>query len=430
MWRLIYSGVLYLAIPFILIRLFFKGRRSPAYHQRIPERFAHIDIQPQAGGVWVHAVSVGESNAAIMLIKALRADNPRLHFTVTCMTPTGSQTLLKALGDSVSHCYLPYDLPHAMARFFGVVRPAVGIIMETELWPNMVHVAHQNGVKLMVANMRLSQRSANGYAKIRRLLRPALQRIDQFAVQTSEDAERLGQLGAPQSRISICGNIKFDLPLADESGARQQARIQMLGGRPVWIAGSTHEGEDQPLLQVHQQLLEQFPDLLLILVPRHPERFDAVFQLTEAMKLKTVRHSLATTSEGLGHTTQIYLLDTMGELGRFIELSDIAFIGGSLVPTGGHNVLEACAAGVPVICGPHMHNFSAITKAMLNAKAGAQITHVSELKNILERWLADAALRATIGNNGVALVRNNQGSLARHVKLIHELTFKQEGRNA
>ena len=353
--RHLYTLLLHLALPLIALRLALRARKAPAYARRIKERFSFALPPLKPGGIWVHAVSVGESIAAAPMIRALQARYPELPITVTCMTPTGSERIQALFGDSVQHCYLPYDLPWAAARFLDRVRPRLAVVMETELWPNHIHQCARRGIPVALANARLSERSARGYARFGKLTAPMLAELSLIAVQTQAEAQRFLDLGARPDCVEVTGSIKFDLKIDAEllQRAAELRRQWQAEQRPVWIAASTHAGEDEIVLAAHRQLLETRPNALLILVPRHPERFNSVHELCLSDGLTTRRRA---TGEAVQAGDQVLLGDTMGELLFLYALADIAFVGGSLVANGGHNLLEPAALGKPVLSGPHLFN--------------------------------------------------------------------------
>ena len=309
--RNLYSLLFYLGLPCVALRLWWRGRKAPAYRRRIGERFALGLPQFRQGGIWLHAVSVGESIAAAPVVRALQQRYPDLPVTITCMTPTGSERIRALFGDSVQHCYLPYDLPCRARKFLTALKPVLGIVMETELWPNHIHQCARMNVPVVLANARLSERSARGYARFPRLTAPMLAQLSGIAVQTRAEAGRFLQLGARPETVQVTGSIKFDLHIQPQLlQTAQQLREQwQLEQRKVWIAGSTHEGEDLLMLEAHQQLLQAFPEALLILVPRHPERFDTVYRLCRAQGLEVMRRSSA---EPVSVATRVLLGDTMG----------------------------------------------------------------------------------------------------------------------
>ncbi len=412
--RTLYTLLFHLGLPLVAIRLWLRARKAPAYAKRVGERFALNLPAMQPGGIWVHAVSVGESIAAAPMIRGLLKRYPQLPITVTCMTPTGSERIRAMFADEprVQHCYLPYDLPWAAARFLDRVQPRLAVIMETELWPNHIHQCAKRGIPVALANARLSARSAKGYARFATLTRPMLQEMSLIAVQTEAEAERFRQLGARPECVQVTGSIKFDLTIDPQLLIKARAlreQWQALA-RPVWIAASTHEGEDAIVLAAHRQLLTNYPDALLILVPRHPERFNSVFDLCQSQGFATVRRS---TGELVNAQTQVLLGDTMGELLFLYALADSAFVGGSLVPNGGHNLLEPAALAKPVLSGPHLFNFLEIAALLRDAGALEEVDDAQALALAVRRLFElphDAQLMAQAGLN---VMRANQGALQR-----------------
>ncbi|MBJ9974837.1 lipid IV(A) 3-deoxy-D-manno-octulosonic acid transferase [Pseudomonas sp. S75] len=419
--RTLYTLLFHLGLPLIALRLFLRGRKAPAYRQRIAERLAFGLPPMRQGGLWVHAVSVGESIAAAPLVRALLQAYPDLPITLTCMTPTGSERIRALFADEprVQHCYLPYDLPWAAGRFLDHVRPRLGIIMETELWPNHIHQCARRGIPVALANARLSARSARGYARFARLTRPMLEAMSLIAVQTETEAERFRSLGARPTCVQVTGSIKFDLKIDSAllPHARQLRQQWGACGRPVWIAASTHEGEDGLILEAHQRLLQVHGDALLILVPRHPERFEAVHTLC-CERFATVRRSTGAAVQG---ATQVLLGDTMGELLFLYALADIAFIGGSLVPTGGHNPLEPAALGLPLIMGPHVFNFLEISALLREAGALQQVDDAEGLAGAVRRLVELPQDGRRMGEAGRAVMQANQGALGRLLEALARL---------
>lgn len=419
--RTLYTLLFHLGLPLVALRLFLRGRKAPAYRQRIAERFACKLPAMRQGGIWVHAVSVGESIAAAPMVKALLAAYPDLPITLTCMTPTGSERIraMFASEPRVQHCYLPYDLPWAAARFLDHVRPKLGIIMETELWPNHIHQCARRGIPVALANARLSERSARGYARFAGLTRPMLEEMSLIAVQTETEAERFRSLGARAQCVQVTGSIKFDLKVHDQllPHARQLREQWSALQRPVWIAASTHEGEDALILEAHQRLLQVHGDALLILVPRHPERFDAVHELCRE-RFTTVRRSSGAAVDG---QVQVLLGDTMGELMFLYALADITFVGGSLVPTGGHNPLEPAALALPVITGPHVFNFLEISAMLREAGALQQVDDAEGLAAAVRRLIELPQDCRRMGEAGRAVMQANQGALQRLLEALGKL---------
>ncbi len=384
---MLYTALLALLTPLVVLRLWLKGRVQPAYRLRIGERFGWVPSHSVA--VWVHAVSVGESLAALPLIEALIQRHGERQVWVTTTTPTGSERVQAALGTRVIHTYAPYDLPQVVARFLLRAQPRQVVVMETELWPNLFHALKARGIPLTIANARLSPRSFKGYSKVAGFTRSVLAAVTTVAAQSRLDAERFSALGAP--KVETIGNLKFDLALPTEPHALT-ADIARLGrsNRAAWVAVSTHEGEEDIVLDAHQQMLAREPSTLLILVPRHPQRFDAVAKRLAARGFAFQRRS--TLAENPGAVagplpTTILLGDSMGEVMAYLAAGQVAFVGGSLVPVGGHNLLEPAALGLPVLFGPHMHNFLDARALLLAADCAREITDAASLAAALLEWL-------------------------------------------
>lgn len=414
MSRRVYTAVLYLVLPLILARLALRGLRNRAYWSRWGERFGRVDVRPDV--IWFHAVSVGEVQAAAPLVEALLPAN----ILVTTMTPTGSSQLRRLFPEGVQHCYAPYDYPGSVGRFLDRARPRCLVALETEIWPNILGQCHERGIKVAFANLRLSQQSYQRYARFGRFMASVLRQVDLFAVQAEPDARRLIGLGADPDTVHVSGSIKFEVELpASLSEVAQVLRREWGQARPVWIAGSTHEEEEEQILDAFERLCETHRDLLLVLVPRHPERFPAVAKLCRRRNLRFVRRS-----DGAGPVdpaTRVYLGDTMGELSLMYAASDIAFVGGSLASSGGHNILEPCALGLPVLFGPHMRNFLQISEMAVERGAGVQVSDVPELIRAVDRYLSDANLRFAAGERGREMVRENRGALAKTLAVLEKL---------
>ena len=410
--RTLYTLLFHLGLPLVFLRLLWRAWRAPAYSRRIGERFAFGLPPLRPGGIWVHAVSVGESIAAAPMIRELMARYPHLPITVTCMTPTGSERVQALFGDSVQHCYLPYDLPWAAARFLERARPKLAVVMETELWPNHIHQCARRGIPVALANARLSARSARGYARFARLTAPMLAKLSLIAVQTEAEAERFRQLGARDECVEVTGSIKFDLtidPALLERASKLRQQWTALE-RPLWIAASTHAGEDEIILAAHRQLLSNHPQALLILVPRHPERFASVYESAVRDGFVAVRRS---TGEVVDAGTQVLVGDTMGELLFLYALADIAFVGGSLVPNGGHNLLEPAALGKPVLSGPHLFNFLEISAQLRAAGALREVQDAEQLAQAVSELWGDPGGTQAMRDAGLGVLKANQGALAR-----------------
>lgn len=415
--RTLYSLLFYLALPLIGLRLWWRGRKAPAYRERIGERFAVGLPRFRQGGIWLHAVSVGESIAAAPVVRALQERYPDLPITVTCMTPTGSERICAMFGDSVQHCYLPYDLPCRARKFLQLLQPKLAIVMETELWPNHIDQCARRGIPVVLANARLSERSARGYGRFPKLTAPMLAQLDGIAVQTQVEAERFLTLGARPEAVQVTGSIKFDLKVGPQllEQAVQLRQSWSNPQRPVWVAASTHDGEDLPVVQAHRELLADHPEALLILVPRHPERFATVKQLCEQQGMSLVQRSAGARIEA---RHQVLLGDTMGEMLQLLALSDVAFVGGSLVPHGGHNVLEPAALGKPVLSGPHVFNFLDIVGQMRDASALREVRDADELAAAVAKLWSDPSDYQAMQAAGQQVLKANQGALERLLQVI------------
>lgn len=418
MARRLYTLFFFLCLPLILLRLLYRAIKAPAYARRWAERFA-LGGDVRSGGIWVHAVSVGESIAAAPMVRELLKRYPALPITVTCMTPTGSEQIRKLFGGQVGHAYLPYDLPWLQRRLLRRLQPKIGIIMETELWPNLVAEAGRARVPLVLANARLSARSARGYQRVGALVRPMFAALDWVAVQSQAEALRFIELGVGREQMQVTGSIKFDFrPDPQQVQQAQELRARWGGDRPVWIAASTHAGEDEQVLRAHRQVLDTLPDALLILVPRHPERFDSVArQVSETGFGMVLRSSGALPAAD----QQVLVGDTMGELVFLYACADLAFVGGSLVPNGGHNYLEPAALGLPVLSGPHRFNFTEISELLEGAGALQVVADETALAVAVQQWLQDSPARQRAGQAGQAVVADNQGALERLLQGIDRL---------
>ncbi|WP_297793081.1 lipid IV(A) 3-deoxy-D-manno-octulosonic acid transferase [uncultured Marinobacter sp.] len=418
MLHFLYSLFFRLALPFVLLRLWWHGRHNPEAWKHWQERLGYVTPSPEPV-IWVHAVSVGETIAAAPLVKALLRRNPEVPILMTAMTPTGSARAKAMFGNQVRYAYSPYDTPGAVRRFAERVRPMALVIMETELWPNMIANTFLHDVPIFLINARLSERSARGYERVPSLVRPLLQSICWIAAQAEEDAGRFLRIGAEPESVSVTGSIKFDVDISAQLRSEASALRQQLGEhRPVWIAASTHDGEDQQILEAHKAVLRKFPSALLVIVPRHPERFDKVAELMEPMGLKLSRRSGAT--EPVPEDVQVYLGDTMGELLMLYGASDIAFVGGSLIERGGHNPLEPAAWGMPVLSGPHIFNFETIYNR-LDAGHGLYLTPSSAaLADCVMTLMADPDSARRAGDNALAVVDANRGALEKVVDGIVE----------
>lgn len=423
--RGLYTLILYLLTPLALLRLLWRGLRAPGYWQRWGERFGYIPAQTGVAPIWVHAVSVGEVQAAVPLLRALLKQYPDVPLLVTTTTPTGSEQLRNLFESRVAHVYMPYDLPGAVARFLKCARPRLALIMETEIWPNLYHTCARRNVPVLLVNARLSARSAAGYARVRGLAAATLRCLHGIAAQSRADAERFIELGAPAERVRITGSIKFDMKIP-ASLTEQAAVLRRDWGlqRPVWVAASTHEDEDELALEAHRRVRARYPDALLVLVPRHPERFARVAALCREQGWNTVLRSeqMATPADAA-----VFVGDSMGELLLFFGACDIAFIGGSLIPHGGHNPLEASAQRIPVLFGPHMFNFEQIAQLLLDAGAALEVGDSGMLADGVLRWLDDPTARSTAGERGAAVVEANKGARDAVLAMVAEALGERLG---
>lgn len=419
----LYRLILNLAIPFGLIGLVVRGFRNPQYWRRWSERFGVVPRTVREAGpvdYWIHAVSVGEARAAAPLVKQLLTEQPELKILVTTTTPTGSAMVKMMLQDRVLHCYFPYDLSWAMRRFVAAAQPRIALIMETEIWPEMIAAVKQQGALLVYTNVRLSERSYRGYARFSNWVKQTLRQVDHFAVQGELDAKHLALLGVPEAKMSVTGSIKFDVAVPPSLFESAEVLRRELGqDRLIWIAGSTREGEEGIILSVYQELKSRFPSLLLVVVPRHPERFDSVARKVQRRNLKGVRRTDQLPQ--VDADVDVYLGDTMGELSLLYASSDVAFVGGSLVPLGGQNILEPCALGVPVVFGQHMFNFPDISRWTIKEGAGIMVNNEQALSETVAELLANASLRDEMGRRGRAFIDAHRGALDRNVALLSSL---------
>lgn len=414
MWRAGYRLLLWLALPWILARLWWRGRAEPGYRRHIGERFGFYGKPATRPVIWLHAVSVGEIRAAEPLLRALQARNPDFEILLTQMTATGREAARQLFGDSVRIAWLAYDYPSAVRRFLRHFHPKLGILMETEIWFNLVDEARRLGVPLMLANARMSEKSARGYALVAPLVRTALGRLGAIAAQTEGDAERLRLLGA--SSVEVTGNLKFDAEPAQGSESLAAEFRGWFGGRKVLLAASTREGEEELLLDALEK--NALGDAVLLIVPRHPQRFDAVAQLLSARGLKFTRRSA---SLPLERGCDFVLGDSMGEMAAYYRACDVAFIGGSLLAYGGQNLIEACAAGSPVLIGPYTYNFAQAAESAIAAGAARRVGDAEELIRQARTLLQDATLREQMGRSGVAFCAGHRGASKRTLAICERL---------
>jgi 3-deoxy-D-manno-octulosonic-acid transferase len=419
----LYIVISYLAAPLVALLLFWKGLSNRAYWERFEERFGFGALRLGVPSIWVHAVSVGEVVAASSLIANLRNRYPEYPIVVTTVTPTGAQRVQDLFGDDVLHSYAPYDMPGSVRRFFARMTPRLAIVMETELWPNMYAECGARGVPLVLANARISPRSVARYRRFIGLFKEALSHGILIAAQSEQDAERFLSLGANPERVLVTGNLKADVtfqPGMTEAG--RDFRATHAAARPVWVAASTHAGEEEAALAAHELVRAQLPDALLFLVPRHPDRFAAVAELLERHHISFHRRSLGETP---ARSDTVFLVDSLGELPKFYAAADVAFVGGSLVPIGGHNLLEPAVLGMPVISGPHNFNAEDIA-ALLHDAGGLQlVVDAAELGAAVATLLGDPALREQRGAQARQVVAESGGALEKLFTLLGPLLRPQ-----
>jgi 3-deoxy-D-manno-octulosonic-acid transferase len=417
--RIFYSFLIALSTPFVLLYFALRGIRDHAYLGRWPERFGFFPEAVKKGGILVHAASVGEFNAAGPLIKALLKTHPDLPLTVTTLTPTGSERVQRELGDKVLHAYIPIDLGGAVRRFLNRLQPSIIIVMETEIWPNLYLQAQALNIPLVMANARLSGTSVQRFKHIPGFVEKVLQSVTWIGAQSADDADRLNQCGARPQAIEITGNLKFDLSISaslTEQGAALRTRLN--SNRPVVVAGSTHEADENVVIPAFVELLGSLPEALLILVPRYPERFSRAKQLAQAAGLQTEMRSQ---SEICSEQTKCFVIDSIGELMTYYACADVAFVGGSMGEQGGHNALEPAALGKPVLMGPNMDNASEIASQLVQCNAARTVTNQQEFREVAETILTDGNLRDSMGQAGKDLVEKNKGALDLTLAAVRKL---------
>lgn len=421
MARLLYTLLLYCLTPLILLKLWLRGRKSPEYRQRWGERFGLIPdfaARHAVRPLWIHSVSLGETVAITPLVEQLLAQYPEQPIIMTTMTPTGSERVRAQFGGRVMHVYCPYDLPDVLSRFHNRVKPSCCVIVETELWPNLIHSCASRNVPVLVANARLSARSAKGYQRFAWLTRPMLRDISCIAAQNPVDGQRFVDIGLDPKQLEVTGSIKFDItpPQGDEEEI-QQLRSAWGVDRPVLIAASTHDDEEQQLIGLYKALQDSGPELLLILVPRHPERFVEVYNQCLRAGLKTSRRSLR---EPPAADINVYLGDTMGDMMKLYGAADIAFVGGSLIERGGHNPLEPAVLGKPVLMGSHLFNFQQIADQLEKQQALTVVSDIKQLQLVVKQLLDNPEQVKMMGAAGQAYMDANRGALARLTQLVRQ----------
>jgi len=401
------------------LRLLWRGIKAPAYRYRWHERFALYNKKYTQGIIWFHAVSVGEAEALFPLVRQIQKQHPDVRLLITTTTPTGSARVKAVMQDTVEHVYLPYDVPDAVNRFMHCFKPKLAVIMETEIWPNLFLYCGKNDIPLYIINARLSEKSSRGYQKIPSLVHPALAAIKLIATQTQDDANRFIAIGADSEKVLTLGNIKFDVEIPQsiiEQGL--QLKTDLFTGRFVWLIASTHKDEEAIFLEIYKEIKPKIPELLLVIVPRHPERFPDVKKLCEQFQLAVV---MRTMESRVYLETDVYLVDTMGELKMLYAASDVAFVGGSMVSRGGHNILEAAAVGVPVMFGPYMHNFKEIARGVLSQDAAIQCQNKNDVVNAILALYEQPAYRAALSEKGMEFVRQNQGAIGRICAILDQV---------
>jgi 3-deoxy-D-manno-octulosonic-acid transferase len=411
--RQLYTLLLYAALPWFLARLWWRGRREPGYRERIAERFGHGAPRRREKLLWVHAVSVGEARASAPLVRALQREYPDHEMLVTCLTASGRETVTQVFGESVRVAWLPYDTPGAVRRFLERTRPRLGVLMETEIWPNLLHACRAYGVPVLLANARMSRRSARLYRRFAALSRPAFAGLAGVCAQGPSDARRLRLLGA--GGITVAGSLKFDIEPDPAKAEEGRAFKAALGGRRVLLLASTREGEEEMLLA---ECRAGDDGTLIVLVPRHARRAEAVAASAERLGFGFTRRSRGETPR---RGERLYLGDTMGEMAFYYALADVAVIGGGFAPLGGQNLIEGLAAGVPVVAGPHMHNFADVTRLAVRARAALQVPDAAAALGAARALLAEPERRARMGEAGRRLCARHRGAAARHLAACRRL---------
>ena len=424
MWRVIYRILLVVALPWVWLRLKLKARRDPAYGERIGERFGNVPPGLPSGVVWFHTVSAGETIAAASTIASLADRHPDIPFLVTTMTPTGSGQVLARLADKVAHCYAPYDYRFAVRRFMDTVRPRLLVVMETELWPGWIDACHERGIDVCVVNARLSERSARGYARVGGLTRRMLSRVHLIAAQYPDHSERFVALGAPPERVQTLGSIKFDIePPADLDERVACWRRWWRLDDSVWIAGSTHPGEDAVVLDAHAEIVEQRPGVRLILVPRHPERARDVETMARNKGFRVALLSAVDDldmPEGAASAWDVLVCDRMGQLLHLYALSSVAFLGGSLVPVGGHNPIEPAIYRQPLVMGRERFNFADVAERFVDAGCLHPADDSRSLAAVVGGLLDNPHERARQGEAAYSVVEANRGAGQRLRALLND----------
>ncbi|MGZ5126958.1 MAG: lipid IV(A) 3-deoxy-D-manno-octulosonic acid transferase [Burkholderiales bacterium] len=411
--RSLYSVLIYAMLPYVLSRLAWRSRREPGYRAHVGERFGHYRSEPVSGPlIWLHAVSVGETRAAEPLVRALEARYPDHRLLLTHMTPTGRRTGESVFGDRVLRCYLPYDYPGAVRRFLDHFRPRMALLMETEIWPNLIHACKAREIPLYLVNARMSDKSYRGYTRFASLAQESMSGLTAVAAQSQDDAQRLHSLGA--RAVTVTGNVKFDATVPADQVERGRAWRITFGQRQVLLAASTREGEESLILDAYAKMS---PPPLLMIVPRHPQRFDDVAALLEKRGLRYQRRS---TGRTVTADTQVLLGDSMGEMAMYYAACDVAFIGGSLLPFGAHNFIEACAVGKPVLLGPHTYNFAEAAERATEAGAVLRVEDAMDLAGTVNRLVADTTALLRMGARALEFSRAHQGATCRVMSMLEQ----------
>jgi 3-deoxy-D-manno-octulosonic-acid transferase len=418
MTRLIYALAWYLALPFVLVRLAWRNRRQRGYLDHLGERFGSYRPRSDGPYIWIHAVSLGETRAAAPLVEALRARYPSHHMLVTHMTPTGRAASRDTFGDSVERAWLPYDVGFAVRGFLAHYQPEFGVLLETEIWPRLLQEGVKRGIPIVLANGRMSRRSALRYARVPSLTRWAMSNLRGIAAQTEDDARRFARLGGRSP--AVLGNVKFDLSVPDEMLERGREFRSRIGQRMVWLAGSTREGEEMLLLDAFFGSTAG-PEVLLAIVPRHPQRFDEVVRLAESKGFKVARRS---DDAPIDDDTRVLVGDSIGEMLAYYAAADIVIMGGSLLDFGGQNLIEACAVGRPVIVGPHTYNFSEASKGAIAVGAALRVRDSYEAMQAAALLASDTVRREAMGKKALDFVAAHRGAVARIVEWIDVVTTK------
>jgi 3-deoxy-D-manno-octulosonic-acid transferase len=424
--RYLYTLLIYLLRPLAFGIVAYRSLKNPGYRVGWAERFGFGARLPAADVIWLHAVSLGEVSAAASLVRELQARFTGATLVVTTATPTGRARAQALFGASVVVRFLPYDTPGSMRRFLSRAHPGLAVVMETELWPNLFHQCHRRGIPVVLANARLSEKSVRRYRRFAALFRAVFAGETLVAAQSAEDAARFVAIGAQAAKTHVVGNLKFDVPVDAVVFERgRELRAAYFGSRPIWIAGSTHEGEEELVLGAQTVLQNALPGVLLLLVPRHPERFQAVADLLTRSGFRFERRS---SDNPVRADAQVLLIDTVGELSSLYASVDVAFVGGSLVPIGGHNLLEPAALGVPVLTGPSHANAREVATLLLRAGGALQVNDAVQLATTVEALLRDEDQRLRVGACALAVIEANRGSLERLLSLIAPLWAQRVAR--